>query len=73
MHNINIFIKENVIQISHNGLLIAPDIPEKKLNNAAKSMNLEDTIGSVIALLDSTLFGSGKDGLMYRTLSGESI
>ncbi|MBP4042942.1 hypothetical protein J9885_17295 [Aeromonas sp. SrichE-2G] len=65
MHNINIFIKENVIQISHNGLLIAPDIPEKKLNNAAKSMNLEDTIGSVIALLDSTLFGSGKDGLAF--------
>lgn len=65
MHNINIFIKENVSKIAHNGLLIAPDIPEKKLNNAAKSMNLEDTIGSVIALLDSTLFGSGKDGLAF--------
>ncbi|MEL3927206.1 hypothetical protein V1669_07340 [Aeromonas enteropelogenes] len=65
MHNINIFIKENVSKIAHNGLLIAPDIPEKKLNNAAKSMNLEDTIGAVIALLDSTLFGSGKDGLAF--------
>lgn len=65
MQNINVFIKENVNQIAHNGLLIAPDIPEKKLNNAAKSMNLEDTIGSVIALLDSTLFGSGKDGLAF--------
>ena len=65
MHNINVFIKENVSQISHNGLHIAPDIPEKKLNNAAKSMSLEDTIGSVIALLDSTLFGSGKDGLAF--------
>ncbi|MGY3865282.1 hypothetical protein [Aeromonas bivalvium] len=65
MYNINVFIKENVSQISHNGLHIAPDIPEKKLNNAAKSMNLEDTIGSVIVLLDSTLFGSGKDGLAF--------
>ena len=70
MYNINVFIKENVRQISHNGLHIAPDIPEKKLNNAAKSMNLEDTIGSVIALLASTLFGSGKDGLAF---TGEKL
>ncbi|WP_140112004.1 hypothetical protein, partial [Vibrio parahaemolyticus] len=47
------------------GLHIAPDIPEKKLNNAAKSMCLQDAIGSVIALLDSTVFGSGKDGLAF--------
>ncbi|BDR96426.1 hypothetical protein [Proteus mirabilis] len=65
MQNINIFIKENVSQIALKGLHIAPDIPEKKLNNAAKSMNLQDTIGSVIALLDTTVFGSGKDGLAF--------
>lgn len=65
MQNINVFIKENVNQIAHKALHIAPDIPEKKLNNAAKSMCLENTIGSVIALLDSTVFGSGKDGLAF--------
>lgn len=65
MQNINIFIKENVNQIALKGLHIAPDIPEKKLNNAAKSMSLQDTIGSVIALLDTTVFGSGKDGLAF--------
>lgn len=65
MQNINVFIKENVSQVAHKGLHIAPDIPEKKLNNAAKSMCLQDAIGSVIALLDSTVFGSGKDGLAF--------
>lgn len=65
MQNINIFIKENVSQIALKGLYTAPDIPEKKLNNAARSMNLQDTIGSVIALLDTTVFGSGKDGLAF--------
>lgn len=65
MQNINIFIKENISQVALKGLHIAPDIPEKKLNNAAKSMNLQDTIGSVIALLDTTVFGSGKDGLAF--------
>ncbi|MGM7604937.1 hypothetical protein ACS7D9_09945 [Proteus mirabilis] len=65
MQNINIFIKENVSQIALKGLHIAPDIPEKKLNNVAKSMNLQNTIGSVIALLDTTVFGSGKDGLAF--------
>lgn len=65
MQNINVFIKENVNQVANKGLHIAPDIPEKKLNNAAKSMGLQDTIGSVVALLDSTVFGSGKDGLAF--------
>ena len=65
MQNINIFIKDNVSKISNSGLHIAPDIPEKKLNNAASSMRLQDNVGSIIALLDSTLFGSGKDGIAF--------
>ncbi|WP_217515056.1 hypothetical protein [Vibrio metschnikovii] len=65
MQNINVFIKENVNQVAYKGLHIAPDIPEKKLNNAAKTMCLQDSISSVIALLDSTVFGSGKDGLVF--------
>ncbi|WP_279152228.1 hypothetical protein [Photobacterium iliopiscarium] len=65
MQNINVFIKDNINQVARKGLHIAPDIPEKKLNNAASSMKLQDHVGSIIALLDSTLFGSGKDGLAF--------
>ncbi len=65
MQNINVFIKDNISQVAHKGLHISPDIPEKKLNNAASSMNLQDNISSVIALLDTTVFGSGKDGFAF--------
>ncbi|MCL1037825.1 hypothetical protein L2750_11750 [Shewanella submarina] len=65
MQDINVFIKDNVNQVAHKSLHIAPDIPEKKLNNAASSMKLQENVGSIIALLDSTVFGSGKDGLAF--------
>lgn len=65
MQNINVFIKDNIHQISNKSIHIAPDIPEKKLNNAASSMKLQDNVGSIIALLDITVFGSGKDGLAF--------
>ncbi|EFN9662980.1 hypothetical protein HVW53_16115 [Escherichia coli] len=68
MQNINIFIRENIKQISNNpdkNLYIAPDIPDKKLNNVAKSMNLQDDYNYVIALLDSSLLGNGKEGIAF--------
>lgn len=65
MQNINVFIKENVSKVAKKDIHLAPDIPEKKLNNAASSMKLQDNVGSIIALLDSTVFGSGKDGLAF--------
>lgn len=65
MQDINVFIKDNVNQVARKNLHIAPDIPDKKLNNAASSMKLQDNVGSIIALLDSTVFGSGKDGLAF--------
>lgn len=65
MQNVNVFIKDNVSQIAQKNLHIAPDIPEKKLNNAASSMNLQGSVGSIIALIDSTVFGSGKDGIAF--------
>ncbi len=65
MQDINVFIKDNINQVARKNLHIAPDIPEKKLNNAASSMKLQDNVGSVIALIDSTIFGSGKDGLAF--------
>ena len=63
MLNINVFIKENLSRVISQDLYFAPDVPEKKLNNAAKSMGLAENISSVVALYDDTVFGSGKDGL----------
>lgn len=65
MQNINVFIKDNINQVARKNLHISPDIPEKKLNNAASSMKLQDNVGAIIALIDSTVFGSGKDGLVF--------
>lgn len=64
MSNINAFIKENIKYVSKN-VFVAPEIPEKKLNNAAKSMKLEANINSLIAIYDNTAFGSAKDGLAF--------
>lgn len=59
----NIFIKEHIKVIED--ILVAPDIPEKKLNNAIKAFECEDSMSSIIALYDSTLFGSAKEGIVF--------
>lgn len=59
----NIFIKEHIKVIKD--ILVAPDIPEKKLNNAIKAFECEDSMSSIIALYDSTLFGSAKEGIVF--------
>lgn len=64
----NIFIKEHIKVID--GILIAPYIPEKKLNNAVKAFKYEDSINSIIALYDNTLFGSAKEGMVF---TGERV
>ncbi len=43
---------------------IAPNIPLKKLHNALESYNSTKKPGDVIALVDDTVFGGGKDGLL---------
>jgi hypothetical protein len=49
---------------------IAPQIDEKKLNNAVKSFAFSGSPSSVVALLDTTLLGSGKDGILF---TGEQL
>jgi len=65
MKNINLFIKENVSKIISDGVYIRPEIPEDKFNNAIKSFKCEDFHDSILALYDSTKFGSGKEGLIF--------
>jgi hypothetical protein len=69
MTNINVFLRENLGTVS-NKMSIAPQIDEKKLNNAVKSFAFSGNPSNVIALLDNTLLGSGKDGILF---TGEKI
>ena len=69
MTNINVFLRENLGTVS-NKMSIAPQIDEKRLNNAVKSFAFSGNPSNVIALLDNTLLGSGKDGILF---TGEQI
>ncbi|WP_373377332.1 hypothetical protein [Cupriavidus nantongensis] len=73
MTNINQFLRDNLGKVSKN-MLVAPDIPEKKLNNAVKAFSHGDSISyvpsHVVALFDNTLFGSAKEGLLF---TGERV
>lgn len=45
-------------------LFVEGSIPEKKLRNAFVSMKVQESIDSVRFLIDSTVFGSAKEGLL---------
>jgi len=64
MKNINLFIKDNVKDIGKD-VYIAPEIPEKKLNNAIKAFRCESFYESILAIQDGTLFGSSKEGFVF--------
>lgn len=67
--NINAYIIESFSSVSKNAYVV-PNIPEKKLNNAVRSMGVADSVRSIIALYDNTVFGSSKEGFL---LTGKSI
>lgn len=64
MQNINLFIKDNVKDIG-SGVYIAPDIPEKKLNNAIKAMKCESFYEFILAIQDGTVFGKSDEGFVF--------
>lgn len=68
--NVNIYLRENLGSISRKNITIAPSIDEKKLNNAVKAFGYSGSPSNVVALFDNTLFGSGKDGLLF---TGEQL
>lgn len=68
MSNVNEYLRNNVKVISQKNVHVAPEIPEKKLNNAITAFKYEGSPRSVVALYDDTLLGSGKDGILF---SGE--
>jgi hypothetical protein len=65
MSNINVYLRENLGAISVDKVFIAPNIAEKRMNNAVKSFGYLGSISSIIALYDNTIFGSGKNGLLF--------
>jgi predicted protein tyrosine phosphatase len=70
MQNINTYLRENLGSVSAKRIFVAPNIDEKKLNNAIKSYSYKGSPNNVIAIFDNTLFCSGKDGLIF---TGEQI
>lgn len=45
----------------------SPSIPEKKLNNALSTYAVGALPASVVALIDTTIFGSAKEGYLFTT------
>lgn len=68
--NINIYLREHLVPAISKRLSTAPSIDEKRLNNAIKSFAYEGSHNNVVALFDNTVFGSGKDGLLF---TGEQL
>ncbi|GEK90994.1 hypothetical protein [Alkalibacterium kapii] len=67
--SVEMYIKEKVKKISEK-VYIAPDIPKKKLNAALKSMAPDLNPNYVVAIIDTSIFGGGKDG---GVITGEML
>lgn len=63
------YIKVNVASICDK-VYIAPEIPDKKLNNAISVIAPSVDPEYILAIADSTLFGSAKEGIVF---TGEGI
>lgn len=64
--NIEAMIKDNVMKINGSGckVYVSPEIPEKKLDNAIASIANGVDPNFVLAVVDTTLFGSAKEGMV---------
>jgi hypothetical protein len=64
---VNQFIKDNLEKVGQDSsrLHVSPDIPAKKLKNAISAFNYEGDPNNVLGIIDTTAFGSGKDGFLF--------
>lgn len=65
MKNVQTILKEKAKQVFGSGVFIAPEIPEKKLNNAISKYGNSIPVESVVILFDSTIWGSAKAGMLF--------
>lgn len=63
------YIKMNVANLCDK-VYVVPEIPEKKLNNAISAIAPNVNPEYVLAIADSTLFGSAKEGIVF---TGDSM
>lgn len=63
------YIKENVSELSGK-VFVAPEIPEKKLNNAISAIANDVDPDYVVAVADTSLFGNAKEGCVFL---GDSV
>lgn len=71
MTSISDYLKENLPSACDAGrLYLAPEIPGKKLNAAVSAFEFSGEVGAIIAVVDTTAFGSGKNGIL---LTGERV
>lgn len=64
MAYINLYLREHLGSVLKN-VSVSPDIPGKKLNNAAAGFVYKGSVANVIGLYDNSIFGNGKDGLLF--------
>ncbi|QEW05908.1 hypothetical protein [Nitrincola iocasae] len=67
MSGINQYLKERLSEMG-NATYIAPDIPEKKLNNAVNAFKFNGDPASIIGICDNTTFKSAKEGFLLTGL-----
>ena len=58
------YIKDNIYKLGKTAY-ISPDIPDKKVNAAIQSFGKEINPEYIIAIYDSTIFSSGKEGCLF--------
>lgn len=58
-------IRELIPHAPQHGLFVAPDIPDRRLENALEDYARGVRPSEVVALYDATLLGSGKDGAVF--------
>lgn len=63
------YIKCNIVKAGEK-VYTAPDIPEKKLNNAVSAIAQNVDPNYVLGIIDSTVFGSAKEGIV---MTGDTI
>ncbi len=62
------YVRKYVNKIKDPKIFFAPNIPEKKLANAINSYGIDTNPNEVIVLIDNTVFGGAKEGLMLTTI-----
>lgn len=66
--NVEKLIKDNVSNLKVDTfcrIYISPDIPDKKMNNAISTYAKEVEPEYVLVVIDTSMFGSAKDGLLF--------